>query len=81
LKDLKEAVTTVQENPSAFEDGMAPIYGAAGKMPDRGMVQDLLIEYMDINLMKCTVLFDVVSCPYIGNLILHYVASCALCDQ
>lgn len=47
LKDLKEAVTTVQENPSAFEDGMAPIYGAAGKMPDRGMVQDLLIEYMD----------------------------------
>lgn len=47
LKDLKEAVKTVQENPSAFEDGMAPIYGAAGKMPDRGMVQDLLIEYMD----------------------------------
>lgn len=47
LKDLKEAVTTVQENPSAFEDGMAPIYGAAGKMPDRGMVRDLLIEYMD----------------------------------
>jgi sphinganine-1-phosphate aldolase len=47
LKDLKKAVTTVQENPSAFEDGMAPIYGAAAKMPDRGMVQDLLIEYMD----------------------------------
>lgn len=47
LKDLKEAVTTVQENPSAFEDGMAPIYGAAGKMPDRGMVRELLIEYMD----------------------------------
>ena len=47
LKDLKEAVTTVQENPSAFEDGMAPIYGATGKMPNRGMVRDLLIEYMD----------------------------------
>ena len=47
LKDLKEAVTTVQENPSSFEDGMAPIYGAAGKMPDRRMVRDLLIEYMD----------------------------------
>uniref|UniRef100_A0A0C9S997 Sphingosine-1-phosphate lyase n=1 Tax=Wollemia nobilis TaxID=56998 RepID=A0A0C9S997_9CONI len=47
LNDLKEAVRTVHENPNAFEDGMAPIYGAAAKMPDRGTVQDLLIAYMD----------------------------------
>ncbi|XP_057816317.1 sphingosine-1-phosphate lyase isoform X2 [Cryptomeria japonica] len=47
LKDLKECVIAVQENPNAFEDGLAPIYGAAAKMPDRGTVQDLLIAYMD----------------------------------
>ncbi|KAH9308703.1 hypothetical protein KI387_036614, partial [Taxus chinensis] len=47
LKDLKAAVNSVLENPNAFEDGMAPIYGAAAKMPDRGTVQDLLIAYMD----------------------------------
>eukprot|EP00252_Welwitschia_mirabilis_P012007 TRINITY_DN26700_c0_g1_i1.p1 TRINITY_DN26700_c0_g1~~TRINITY_DN26700_c0_g1_i1.p1 ORF type:complete len:555 (-),score=96.70 TRINITY_DN26700_c0_g1_i1:201-1865(-) len=47
LKDLKEAVKTVSENPSAFDNGMAPIYGAAAKMPDRGTVKDLLIEFMD----------------------------------
>ncbi|KAI3893904.1 hypothetical protein MKW92_036023 [Papaver armeniacum] len=38
LRVLKEAVQT---------GGMAPIYGAAGKMPDRGMVHDLLVDFMD----------------------------------
>ncbi|RYR60159.1 hypothetical protein Ahy_A04g017242 isoform B [Arachis hypogaea] len=47
LTDLKESVETVKENPGPISGGLAPIYGAAGKMPDRGMVQDLLVDYMD----------------------------------
>ncbi|KAH8946734.1 hypothetical protein BDL97_11G001400 [Sphagnum fallax] len=47
LDDLAAAVTTVRENPGKFEDGMAPIYGAAAKMPDRGTVRDILVAYMD----------------------------------
>lgn len=37
----------VRNNPDKFADGMAPIYGAAATMPDRGSVRDLLIAYMD----------------------------------
>ncbi|KAK7295660.1 hypothetical protein RJT34_18571 [Clitoria ternatea] len=47
LKDLKESVKTVKENPGPISGGLAPIYGAAGKMPDRGMVQELLVDFMD----------------------------------
>ncbi|CAI0627373.1 unnamed protein product, partial [Linum tenue] len=47
LVDLKESVNTVKANPGPIKGGLAPIYGAAGKMPDRGMVQDLLVDYMD----------------------------------
>ena len=47
LKDLRDSVQTVKENPGPVNGGLAPIYGAAGKMPDRVMVQDLLVEFMD----------------------------------
>ncbi|KAJ6705134.1 hypothetical protein OIU79_009938 [Salix purpurea] len=47
LQDLKESVQTVKENPGPINGGLAPIYGAAGKIPDRGMVQELLVNYMD----------------------------------
>ncbi|KAK6930789.1 Pyridoxal phosphate-dependent decarboxylase [Dillenia turbinata] len=47
LRDLRESVETVKENPGPISGGLAPIYGAAGKIPDRGMVQDLLVNYMD----------------------------------
>ncbi|XWS34531.1 hypothetical protein CRYUN_Cryun21dG0046600 [Craigia yunnanensis] len=47
LLDLREAVQTVKENPGPINGGLAPIYGAAGRMPDRGMVQELLVNYMD----------------------------------
>ncbi|XVF02796.1 hypothetical protein REPUB_Repub04eG0205100 [Reevesia pubescens] len=47
LQDLSEAVQTVKENPGPISGGLAPIYGAAGKIPDRGMVQELLVNYMD----------------------------------
>ncbi|KAI3780109.1 hypothetical protein L2E82_10014 [Cichorium intybus] len=47
LKDLKDSVQTVKENPGPVSGGLAPIYGAAGKIPDRGMVNELLVDYMD----------------------------------
>ncbi|XP_015894281.1 sphingosine-1-phosphate lyase isoform X1 [Ziziphus jujuba] len=47
LRDMKESVKTVKENPGPKDGGLAPIYGAAGKIPDRGMVQELLVNYMD----------------------------------
>ncbi|XP_043723229.1 sphingosine-1-phosphate lyase-like [Telopea speciosissima] len=47
LRELRESVQTVKENPGPIKGGLAPIYGAAGKMPDRGMVEDLLLNYMD----------------------------------
>ncbi|RWR79997.1 sphingosine-1-phosphate lyase [Cinnamomum micranthum f. kanehirae] len=47
IRDLRESVNTVKENPGPISGGLAPIYGAAGKMPDRGTVQDLLVHYMD----------------------------------
>lgn len=37
----------VKENPGPISGGLAPIYGAAGKMPDRVMVKDLLVDFMD----------------------------------
>ncbi|KAM7468783.1 hypothetical protein LguiB_016345 [Lonicera macranthoides] len=47
LKDLEDSVQTVKENPGPVSGGLAPIYGAAGKMPDRSMVKELLVDFMD----------------------------------
>ncbi|PSS28605.1 Sphingosine-1-phosphate lyase [Actinidia chinensis var. chinensis] len=47
LKDLRDSVQIVKENPGPISGGLAPIYGAAGKMPDRVMVQELLVDFMD----------------------------------
>lgn len=40
-------VDQVAANPGPMKGGLAPIYGAAGKMPDRGMLGDLLVDFMD----------------------------------
>ncbi|XP_057949619.1 sphingosine-1-phosphate lyase [Malania oleifera] len=47
LRDLRESVQTVIKNPGPINGGLAPIYGAAGRMPDRVMVQELLVNFMD----------------------------------
>lgn len=47
LKDLRDSVDTVKQNPGPISGGLAPIYGAAGRVPDRAMVQDLLVDFMD----------------------------------
>ena len=47
LKDLKLAVTYVKAHPDV-KGGMAPVYGMAASIPDRGIVGDLLDRYMDL---------------------------------
>ncbi|KZV44083.1 sphingosine-1-phosphate lyase [Dorcoceras hygrometricum] len=47
LKDLRDSVQTVKAKPGPRDGGLAPIYGAAGKMPDRAMVKELLVDFMD----------------------------------
>ncbi|GJP84857.1 hypothetical protein CLOP_g14906 [Closterium sp. NIES-67] len=47
LPDLQAAVDEVRLSPSPLSQGMAPIYGAGNRMPDRGAVKELLLDYMD----------------------------------
>lgn len=47
LIDLESATDMVRNAPDGFEDRMAPIYGAAAKMPDRGTIKDFLVAYLD----------------------------------
>ena len=47
VHDLRSAVAHVRKNPDE-KGGMAPVYGMAATMPDRGIVADLLNKYMDL---------------------------------
>ncbi len=47
LADLADAVAEVKSTP-ADGHGMAPVYGLAGSMPLRGLVDDLLKRYVDV---------------------------------
>lgn len=47
LADLRDAVGAAAEQPQK-EGGMAPIYGMAATLPDRGVVADFLKIYMDM---------------------------------
>jgi glutamate/tyrosine decarboxylase-like PLP-dependent enzyme len=46
LDDLRESIAWVRANPSA-EGGMAPIYGMANTVPERGLVSEALLDHMD----------------------------------
>jgi len=46
LDDLRQSVSWVRENPSA-QGRMAPLYGMANTIPDRGVISDNLKSYMD----------------------------------
>lgn len=46
LADLRASVAEVKANPTA-QGGVAPIYGMANTLPDRGIVADLLRKHMD----------------------------------
>ena len=47
VRDLKESVDFVRENPGA-EGFMAPIYGMAASIPDRQFVHEMLKQVMDV---------------------------------
>ncbi|WP_208028338.1 pyridoxal phosphate-dependent decarboxylase family protein [Rhabdothermincola sediminis] len=46
LGDLRAAIDWVRENPSS-EGGMAPIYGMANTVPERGLVAEAMLDFMD----------------------------------
>jgi glutamate/tyrosine decarboxylase-like PLP-dependent enzyme len=46
VEDLRAAVAEVKAQPGA-KGGMAPVYGMAGTLPLRGLVDDLLRRYVD----------------------------------
>lgn len=46
LDDLRESVERVRQNPSA-QGRMAPLYGMANTIPDRGVISDTLKRHMD----------------------------------
>ncbi|MFP4475956.1 MAG: pyridoxal phosphate-dependent decarboxylase family protein [Desulfatibacillaceae bacterium] len=47
VEDLTESVEYAKAHPTEKE-GMAPVYGMAATFPDRSMVGDLLLRYMDV---------------------------------
>ncbi len=46
LADLRDAIDDVRADPDV-EGGMAPIYGMADTIPDRGLVADAMLDHMD----------------------------------
>ena len=46
LADLRDAIEDVRAHPDT-EGGMAPIYGMADTIPDRGLVADAMLDHMD----------------------------------
>lgn len=47
VNDLRASVEFVKQHPDAVS-GMAPIYGMAASIPDRGIVHDILRQLMDV---------------------------------
>jgi glutamate/tyrosine decarboxylase-like PLP-dependent enzyme len=47
VSDLRASVAQVREEPES-ECGMAPVYGMAAQMPDRGAVASMLAAFMDL---------------------------------
>jgi len=47
IGDLEDGVRIVMENPDAFPNGTAGVYGMAAALPDRSMVADIGVSYLD----------------------------------
>ncbi|MEM9731220.1 MAG: aspartate aminotransferase family protein [Myxococcota bacterium] len=47
LEDLRLAVDEARAEPAGAAEGMAALYGAAAAMPDRGVVSEFAIGFMD----------------------------------
>jgi sphinganine-1-phosphate aldolase len=50
IKDLKSSVYDVKHHPEKFANGMAPVYGLAVSLPDKGIVNDLISDVVDLML-------------------------------
>jgi len=50
LQDLRDSVQDVVNNPDAFKNGTAVLYGAAASIPDRSLIKDFAIAYVDATL-------------------------------
>jgi len=47
LKELRESIDEVVNNPKKFQDGAAVVYGMAEALPDRSMVSDMAKIFLD----------------------------------
>lgn len=47
LKDLRDSVRALKEDPNCVKDGKAPVYGMANINPDRSMVGEILVAVQD----------------------------------
>jgi len=54
LNDLRESVNDVINNPGAFKDGSAVLYGTAASLPDRSLIFDFATAYVDATLTVAT---------------------------
>eukprot|EP00002_Diphylleia_rotans_P006508 TRINITY_DN1586_c0_g1_i1.p1 TRINITY_DN1586_c0_g1~~TRINITY_DN1586_c0_g1_i1.p1 ORF type:complete len:539 (-),score=113.74 TRINITY_DN1586_c0_g1_i1:331-1947(-) len=49
LDDVAAAAEAVKNDPSLSKSGMAPIYGMAASLPERGIVSEILLDYVAVN--------------------------------
>jgi len=47
LEDLIEIAKILTKNPKAFDGDVAPMYGVAASLPDRSIVNDILLSIID----------------------------------
>lgn len=47
LSDLKEAVQFIHTNPNGVQDGLAAIYGMTASFPDRSVISEIGLAYLD----------------------------------
>jgi len=47
LTDVKKALKRVRDDPSRYAEGMTQVYGMAANLPERSVVTDLLVQFMD----------------------------------
>ena len=50
VEDLRASVAELRSDPGAYAHGMAPVYGQAAAMPERGSVAELLTVWQGVQL-------------------------------
>merc|ERR1711988_1996352 len=48
LADFHDAIAEAKSNPKLSDEGAAPIYGLAYGMPDRSLIDEVIVSYLDI---------------------------------